>query len=82
MTIANHLIVFLVCWWLVLFMVLPWGVKGHHESDEDFEAGIEPGSPIKPDIGRKMLITTAITVVIWGIFWAVVSFDLISITSR
>lgn len=80
MTIANHLIVFLVCWWLVLFMVLPWGIKGHHESSEDYEAGIEPGSPVTPHIRQKMIITTAITTVVWALFWAVVEFDLISIT--
>jgi len=79
MTIANHLVVFLVCWWLVFFMVLPWGVTGHHESNEDYEAGIEPGSPVKANIGKKMLITTGITVIIWGMFWAVVEFNLISI---
>lgn len=79
MTIANHIVVFLVCWWLVLFMVLPWGVKGHHESNEEFEPGIEPGSPVKPHIGKKMLITTAITFVLWAIFWAVMEYDLISL---
>ncbi|PCJ36023.1 MAG: hypothetical protein COA93_02250 [Alphaproteobacteria bacterium] len=80
MTIANHLVVFLVCWWLVFFMVLPWGVKGHHESDEEYEAGIvEPGSPVKANIGKKMLITTGITLVVWGMIWAVISFELISL---
>lgn len=79
MTIANHLIVFLVCWWLVLFMVLPWGIKGHHETSEEYDAGIEPGSPVKPNIKKKMVITTGITIVIWALFWAVVEFDLISI---
>ncbi len=79
MTIANHLIVFLVIWWLVLFMVLPWGVKAHHESNEEYEAGIEPGAPVKPHIGKKMLITTGITFVMWALFWAVMAFDLISL---
>ncbi|PHZ85329.1 DUF1467 family protein [Paremcibacter congregatus] len=79
MTLANHLVVFLVVWWLVLFMVLPWGVKGHHESGDEFEAGIEPGSPVKPQIGKKMLITTGITIVLWGAFWAAMEFGLITI---
>lgn len=79
MTIANHLVVFLVSWWLVFFMVLPFGVRGHHESGEEFEAGIEPGSPVKPNIKKKMLITTGIAAVVWAMFWAVVEFDLISV---
>lgn len=81
MTIANHLVVFLVVWWLVFFMVLPWGVKGHHESEEEFDSGIvEPGSPVKANIGKKMLVTTGITFVVWAIFWAVMEFDLISLS--
>lgn len=79
MTIANHLVVFLVCWWMVLFMVLPWGVKGHHEMGKEYEDGIDPGSPIKANIGRKMLITTGIATVVWAMFWAVMAFDLISV---
>ncbi|MCF8474380.1 MAG: DUF1467 family protein [Emcibacter sp.] len=79
MTIANHIIVFIVCWWMVLFMVLPWGIKGHHESGEDFQTGIEPGSPIKANMGKKVLVTTGIAFVVWGIFWAVMEFNLISL---
>lgn len=60
-------------------MVLPWGIRGHHETGDSFDAGIEPGSPIKANIGKKMLITTAITTVIWGIIWIVIKFGLLSI---
>ena len=80
MTFANHIVVFLVCWWMVLFLVLPWGVKGHHESDEDYPDGIEPGSPVKANMGRKVIITTGITFVLWAIFWAVMEFNLLKIT--
>jgi predicted secreted protein len=80
MTIANHLVVFFVCWWLIFFMVLPFGIQGVHESGEDYEAGIEPGAPVKANIGRKMLITTGITFIVWGMFWAAVAFDLIGVS--
>lgn len=80
MTIANHLVVFLVCWWMVFFMVLPWGIKGHHETGEAIDDGIDPGSPIKANIGRKMLITTGIATVVWAMFWAAMAFDLISVS--
>lgn len=81
MNLANHIIVFLVCWWLVLFIVLPFGVKSHYEeeSDEDLEPGIEKGAPVKANIAKKMLITTGITFVIWLCFYAVMEFELISL---
>jgi len=80
MSFANHLVVFFVSWWLVFFMVLPWGVTGHHESDEDYPAGIELGAPIKANMGKKVLITTGIAIIVWASFWAVKTFGLISIS--
>lgn len=68
MGIAENIVVFVILWWLVLFAVLPWGVRSHSEIDgalEDEEPGIEPGSPIAPMLGWKALITTCITVILW-----------------
>ncbi|WP_417318003.1 DUF1467 family protein [Emcibacter sp.] len=79
MNIAGHIVVFAVAWWLILFMVLPFGVQSHHEAGEDGEDGVEMAAPVKPNIGKKMLITTAITIVVWACFWAVMEFELISL---
>jgi len=81
MNLANHIIVFLVCWWLILFMVLPWGVKNHHEeqSEDELEPGIEKAAPVRANIGKKMLITTGITIVVWLSIFAAIEFELFSI---
>ncbi len=79
MTAVNFIVVYLVCWWLVLFMVLPWGVIGRHEAGGNYEESKETSFSVKTNYGRKMLITTAITTVIWGMFWAVMEWELISI---
>ena len=50
--------VFIMVWWVVIFMVLPWGVK------RDAATG-QIGAPDKAQIGRKMIITTIITIIIW-----------------
>ena len=41
---VSAVVVFIVIWWLVLFMVLPWGVR----RTETPEAGHDPGAPAKP----------------------------------
>lgn len=62
--------VYLVLWWLVLFAVLPWGVR----PAEHLEPGQDKGAPDKPRLWLKALITTAITAIIWaGVYWAVTS---------
>lgn len=79
MTFVGYSVTFFVSWWLILFMVLPFGIKSHSETDEKIEDGIEVGSPIKADIARKMLITTAIALGFISIVILVNYFDLISI---
>ncbi|NOZ42661.1 MAG: DUF1467 family protein [Alphaproteobacteria bacterium] len=76
MTIIGHLVIFLIAWLLTFFIVLPWGRTGHHDGGEDCRAA----SPVKAKMGRKLLITTGIAVVIWAIFWAVAAFHLISVS--
>ena len=60
--------VYFIIWWLVLFTVLPWGVR----REESPEPGHEPGAPANPRLWLKAGITTAIACIIWaGIYWAV-----------
>ena len=50
MTIFEFFVTYAVCWWMVLFMVLP------HQATPPAapEAGHAPSAPEKPQIGRKM----------------------------
>ena len=68
--------VFVVVWWLVLFITLPFGVKRTEESD--LEPGQEPGAPAKPMMWRKMLVTTVITIALWILFYYLSKTGLIS----
>ena len=62
-------------WWVVLFTVLPWGVK----VPEQPEKGHADSAPERPMIGRKAAITTLISCVVWLGVFALVESDLISI---
>ncbi len=67
MGVVTGIIVFLLVWWVMLFTVLPFG----HRRDED-------GTPVTPNMKRKLMITTGVSVVIWGAIFALVESDLIS----
>ena len=72
---VSAVIIFVVIWWLVLFMVLPFGVR-RTESPED---GHDHGAPAHPMMWRKAAATTAITLVLFAIVYVIAEFELISL---
>ncbi|MEE9194788.1 MAG: DUF1467 family protein [Alphaproteobacteria bacterium] len=70
MTWLTGVMVYVVIWWMVLLMVLPWGVK----VPEIPEPGHATSAPQNPMMWRKALITTLIAAVLWGIaYWLIES---------
>ena len=59
----NALVLFVLIWWTMLFIVLPLGTKPVAAPDK---ASGWRGAPAQPQIGRKLVITTLATLVIWG----------------
>tara|TARA_R110000787_G_scaffold239367_7_gene345616 strand:- start:38772 stop:39017 length:246 start_codon:yes stop_codon:yes gene_type:complete len=68
--------IYVVVWWLILFMVLPFGVRP--PTDEEMEPGQEAGAPVKPMLWRKMAITSVIAAVVCVIFYYLSASGLIS----
>ena len=58
MSIASIFVVFVISWWLILFMVLPFGVKPEQEP----ESGNMRGAPKNPNLKMKIIVTTIITI--------------------
>jgi len=73
--IVSAIVIFIVIWWLTLFIVLPFGVR----RTENPEAGHDPGAPLRPMMWRKVAVTTAITVVLFAILYAIAEYELISL---
>lgn len=65
MTITGAIVLFAVIWFLVLFMALPQGVKTQSDVDE-VVPGTPGSAPLDPMLRRKLIWTTAITVVVWA----------------
>lgn len=74
---ATGTAVYLVIWWLVIFMVLPWGARSVID-EEDVKKGHSPGAPKKPGMLLKIAITTVISGALWGIVYAVIESGVIS----
>lgn len=56
--------IYLVCWWIVLFAILPLGMsQGGSEPPTD---GGQWGAPEKPNLKRKFITTTWVSVIVWA----------------
>ena len=71
-TVVNTAAVFLIIWWLVLFVTLPFGVRGQAEEDS-VVGGSEPGAPVDSGMWRKVRVTTAVSVVLTALFFLAVA---------
>ena len=63
-TISTWFAIYFVLWWLVLFLTLPFGIRSQHE-DGGGPAGTDPGAPVLPRMGRKLIWTTVLSAVIF-----------------
>ena len=72
------LVMCVIIWWVIFFTTLPFGVRAPHEVGEAVEPGHDGGAPVRPRLGLKAGITTAITAVLWAIAYVIIDYDLIS----
>jgi len=68
-------VVFIMIWWTVLFAVLPIGTKP--VADADSASGWR-GAPDKARMPRKLLMTTVISLALWGIAMLLIRSDWLS----
>ena len=64
---VSGIVVFLLTWWLVIFMVLPWGLK----RDKD-------GTPNDPKLKQKVVLTTGISIVLWVVIYVLIDAEIVS----
>ena len=78
MSLFSALAIYFIIWWMVLFFVLPFGVRSQHEAGE-VTPGSDHGAPYRPQMARKFAITTAIAAAVFAavyIAFAVFEFSL------
>jgi predicted secreted protein len=70
MTKTTAVAIFFLIWWVVLFAVLPWGVRSQHEGGE-VSPGTDPGAPAIPRLGIKLIWTTLVAAAIFAACYVV-----------
>ena len=78
MSITTAVAIYFIMWWVVLFAVLPWGVRSQEESGE-VASGTDPGAPSIPKLGTKLLWTTVVTTIVFALCYVVYVYRLLTL---
>ena len=73
MNLVSLIAIYFVVWWIVLFAVLPWGMRTQEEEGE-VVLGSTHSAPSRPRLLRKALITTLVSAVPVGALWLAVDY--------
>ena len=66
-TLPLALALYATIWWIVLFAVLPLGVRSADEAGEERPEGNDPGAPVAPQLAKKALLTTVIAAIVFAL---------------
>lgn len=72
MNAPAAIVIFVMVWWCVFFTMLPIGVKGRWEGEDDGVEGADPGAPESPNLKKKAIWTTLIALPVSAIIIAVI----------
>jgi predicted secreted protein len=77
---ATIAAIYFLIWWIVLFAVLPWGVRSQEESG-DVVSGTDPGAPSVPRLLMKIVWTTIVATIVFAAFYVSYVYRLVTIES-
>jgi len=61
-------LIYVIIWWIVLFTILPFGIK----KPDKVEKGHADGAPQNPFIVKKFIITSLIAFILWLIVFYII----------
>ena len=76
MAITTAIAIYFLIWWIVLFAVLPWGVRAQ---GGEGAPGTDPGAPLAPRLMAKLVWTTLIATAIFAIIATIYVYRLVSL---
>ena len=72
MPIYSIFAVYFIVWWLVIFVVLPFGIRTHEE-EGNVLLGTTSSAPANLHLARKAIITSVISaIIVYGIWYGYV----------
>jgi predicted secreted protein len=71
---TSAIAIYFIIWWLVLFVVLPFGVRNSAEAGEAVDSGNDEGAPVVHGLKWKAGVTTLVATVVFAfVYWLLVN---------
>lgn len=67
LSITSAVAIYFVIWWVVLFAILPFGVRTQQDVG-DITMGTTESAPVRPMMMRKALVTTVVAAIVFAVF--------------
>ena len=79
MTLAFAAAIYFIIWWIVLFAMLPIGVRTSEEAGEKASPGTAESAPHMPNLLPKMVSTTIVSNIIFAALYAIIVHHVITL---
>ncbi len=79
MTLAFAAAIYFIIWWIVLFAMLPIGVRTSEEAGEKASPGTAESAPHLPNLLPKMVATTVVSSIIFAALYAIIVHHVITL---
>jgi len=80
MSLSFAIAIYFIIWWTVLFAVLPIGVRTQAE-DGAIVPGTPESAPAAPRLLRVVLLTTAISALVFAALWALIRYGIVDLNT-
>ena len=78
MSLAFAVAIYVVIWWIVLFAMLPIGVRTSEEG-ENASPGTAESAPHLPNLLPKMVATTVVSSIVFAALYAIIVYHVITL---
>jgi predicted secreted protein len=79
MTLAFATAIYVVIWWIVLFAMLPFGVRTSEEAGEKASPGTAESAPHAPMLLPKIVATTIVSSLVFAGLYAIIVHHVITL---
>jgi predicted secreted protein len=77
MSIVMGIALYFIIWWMVLFAVLPFGVRTQGEAGEITQGTPESAPAAAPRVRWTVAVTTGVAAVVFAMVWLALRFRLV-----
>jgi predicted secreted protein len=79
MSVTTAVAIYFIIWWVVLFAMLPIGVRTSEEAGEKASPGTAESAPHMPNLLPKMVATTVLSTIIFAALYAIIVHHVITL---